>query len=80
MRFLLTVNTHKHKNVVDALIAGINSNRLYTDGFIDVCDIATTNVANATVSKVFFHPDITGVSGYTSDTNATGLAVAAAVS
>ena len=76
----LTVNSHTHKNVVDALIAAINSNKLYTDGFIDVVDTVTTNLANAAVSAIFFHPDITGVSGYTSDTDATGLAVAAAIS
>ena len=52
---------------------------MYTDGFIDVVDTVTTNLANATVSAILFHPDITGVSGYTSDTNATGLAVAAAL-
>jgi len=75
----LTVTSHKHKNVVDALVAAINSNKLYTDGFIDVVDTVTTNLADATVSKIFFHPDITGVSGYTSDTDATGLAVAAAL-
>jgi len=76
----LTVNTHTHRNVVDALVAAINSNKLYNDGFIDVVDTVTTNLANAAVSAIFFHPDITGVSGYTSDTNATGLAVAAAIS
>ena len=76
----LTVNTHTHKNVVDALVAAINSSKLYTDGFIDVADIATTNVANETVAKVFLHSDITAVAGYTSDTNATGLSVAAAIS
>tara|TARA_B100000424_G_scaffold195758_1_gene153144 strand:- start:266 stop:721 length:456 start_codon:yes stop_codon:yes gene_type:complete len=76
----LTVNTHTHKNVVDALVAAINSNKLYTDGFIDVVDTVTTNLANAAVSAIFFHPDITGVAGYTSDTNATGLSVAAAIS
>ena len=76
----LTVNTHTHKNVVDALVAAINSSKLYTDGFIDVVDTVTTNVANETVSKVFFHSDITGVSGYTSDTDATGFAVAIALS
>ena len=76
----LTVNTHTHKNVVDALVAAINSNTLYTDGFIDVVDTVTTNLANATVSAIFFHPDITGVAGYTSDTNATGLSVDVAIS
>jgi len=75
----LTVTSHKHKDVVDALVAAINSNKLYTDGFIDVVDTVTTNLADATVSKIFFHPNITGVSGYTSDTDATGLAVAAAL-
>ena len=76
----LTVNEHTHKNVVDSLVAAINSNRLYTDGFIDVVDTVTTNVANETVSAVFFHPDITGVDGYTDDTDATGISVAAALS
>jgi len=75
----LTVNNHTHRNVVDALVAAINSNKLYTDGFIDVVDTVTTNVANETVSAVFFHPDITGVDGYTSDTDATGFAVAVAL-
>ena len=76
----LTVNTHKHKDVADALIGAINSNRLYNDGFIDVVDAVTTNLANEVVSGVFFHPDITGITGYTSDTDATGIAVAIAVS
>jgi len=76
----LTVNTHTHKNVVDALVAAINSNKLYNDGFIDVVDTVTTNLANAAVDAIFFHSDITGVSGYTSDTNATGIAVAEALS
>ena len=75
----LTVNQHTHKNVVDALIGAINSNRLYTDGFIDVVDTVTTNLADATVSAIFFHPDITGVASYTSDTDATGFAVAEAL-
>jgi len=75
----LTVNAHTHKNVVDALVAAINSNKLYNDGFIDVVDTVTTNLANATIPAIFFHGDITGVSGYTDDTNATGLAVAAAL-
>ena len=75
----LTVNTHTHKNVVDALVAAINSNKLYTDGFIVVADVCTTNVANETVSKVFLHSDITAVSGYTSDTDASGIAVAVAL-
>ena len=76
----LTVNTHKHKDVADSLIAAINSNRLYNDGFIDVVDAVTTNLANETVSGIFFHPDITGITGYTNDTDATGIAVAIAVS
>ena len=75
----LTVNNHTHRNVVDALVAAINSNKLYNDGFIDVVDTVTTNVANETVSAVFFHPDIIGVDGYTSDTDATGFAVAVAL-
>ena len=62
------------------MVAAINSNKLYTDGFIDVVDTVTTNLANAAVSAIFFHPDITGVSGYTADTNATGIAVAEALS
>ena len=41
---------------------------------------AIAQAANATVSKIFLHPDITGVSGYTSDTDATGLATAIAIS
>jgi|TARA_R100000084_G_C4623817_1_gene134643 hypothetical protein len=76
----LTVNAHTHKNVVDALIAAINSNKLYTDGFIDVIDIVTTNLANETIDAIFFHPDLTGVDGYTSETNCTALTVAAAIS
>jgi len=75
----LTVNAHTHKNVVDALVAAINSNKLYNDGFIDVVDTVTTNLADATIPAIFFHSDITGVSGYTDDTDATGLAVAAAL-
>lgn len=75
----LTVNNHKHKNVADSLIAAINSNKLYNDGFIDVVDTVTTNIADETVSAVFFHPDITGVDGYTSDTDATGFSVAIAL-
>jgi hypothetical protein len=75
----LTVNNHTHKNVADALIGAINSNKLYNDGFIDVVDTVTTNLANASVDAIFFHSDITGVSGYTDDTDATGFAVAVAL-
>ncbi len=75
----LTVNNHTHRNVADALIGAINSNKLYNDGFIDVVDTVTTNLADATVDAIFFHSDITGVSGYTDDTDATGFAVAVAL-
>ena len=75
----LTVNNHTHRNVADALIGAINSNKLYNDGFIDVVDTVTTNLANASVDAIFFHSDITGVSGYTDDTDATGFAVAVAL-
>ena len=46
-------------------------------GLVIVADTVTTNVAGSTVDKVFIHPDITGFGGYTSDTNATGIACVA---
>tara|TARA_R100000231_G_C5220122_1_gene133286 strand:- start:66 stop:518 length:453 start_codon:yes stop_codon:yes gene_type:complete len=76
---LLLINEHKHKEVMDGIIRAINSNHLYTDGFIVVADTVTTNVANETVSKVFVHPDITGFKGYSSDTDCPAITVNAAV-
>ena len=76
---LLLITEHKHKEVMDGIIRAINSNHLYTDGFIVVADTVTTNVANETVSKVFVHPDITGFKGYNSDTDCAAIVVNAAV-
>ena len=58
----LTVTTHTHKAVVDTIIRAINSTGPnYSDGFIDVCDDVTTNTADAAVSAVRIHPDISGI-------------------
>ena len=74
----IACNTHRHQGVINAIIGAMND--VHSDGFIDVCDDVTTNYANATVSAVRLHGDITGIGGYTSDTVITGISVAAAIS
>ena len=73
----VAVTTHRHQPVIDTIIRAMNGT--HSDGFIDVCDDVTTNYANATVSAVRLHGDITSMGGYTSDTNMTGISVAAAM-
>ena len=73
----VAVNTHRHQGVINAIIGAMND--VHRDGFIDVCDDVTTNFAGSTISAVRLHGDITSMGGYTSDTNMTGISVAAAL-
>jgi len=70
----LTVNTNSHKEAMAGIIQAINGSKT---GVVVVADTVTTNTAGATVDTVFIHPDITGMGGYTSDTNFTGIACVA---
>ena len=75
---IIKITTHKHKEVIDELIRAINSNGpLYNDGFIDVLDNVTTNLANETVSPIKISKHILDIGGYTSDTDITGLVMKA---
>ena len=78
----LTVTAHRHKAVTDAILRAITSSGpMYGDGFIDIVDDCTTIVSgDATRVATSIHSDLTSVSGYTSDTNLTGLSVAVALS
>ena len=71
---VLAVNTNSHREVMAGIIQAINGSK---NGVVVVADTVTTNVAGTTVDKVFVHGDITGFGGYTSDTNATGIACVA---
>ena len=70
----LTINSNQHREVMNGIVQAINNSKT---GLVVVADTVTTNVAGSTVDKVFIHPDITGFGGYTSDTNATGIACVA---
>ena len=77
----VAVNTHRHKGVIDTVIRAMSSiSGKHNDGFIDVCDDVVTNFAGSTIPAVRIHNDITSMGGYTSDTNMTGISVAAAIS
>ena len=71
---VLAVNTNSHREVMACIIQAINGSKT---GVVVVADTVTTNTAGTTVDKVFVHGDITGFGGYTSDTNATGIACVA---
>tara|TARA_Y100000592_G_C5333448_1_gene250687 strand:- start:178 stop:645 length:468 start_codon:yes stop_codon:yes gene_type:complete len=71
---VLTVNTNAHKEAMAGIIQAINGSKT---GVVVVADTVTTNTAGSTVDTVFIHPDITGMGGYTSDTNFTGIACVA---
>ena len=71
---VLTVNTNSHREVMAGIIQAINGSK---NGVVVVADTVTTNTAGTTVDKVYVHGDITGFGGYTSDTNATGIACVA---
>ena len=71
---VLTVNTNAHKEAMAGIVQAINASKT---GLVVVADTVTTNVAGSTVDTTFVHRDITGMGGYTSDTNFTGIAVAA---
>ena len=71
---VLAVNTNSHREVMAGIIQAINGSK---NCVVVVADTVTTNVAGTTVDKVFVHGDITGFGGYTSDTNATGIACVA---
>ena len=67
----LLISSNQHREVMNGIVQAINNSKT---GVIVVADTVTTNTAGTTVDKVFIHPDITGFGGYTSDTNATGIA------
>ena len=71
---VLAVNTNSHREVMAGIIQAINGSK---NGVVVVADTVTTNTAGTTVDKVYVHGDITGFGGYTSDTNATGIACVA---
>ena len=73
----IACNTHRHQGVINAIIGAMND--VHRDGFIDVCDDVVTNFAGSTIPAVRLHSDITSMGGYTSDTNMTGISVAAAM-
>ena len=70
----LLINSNQHREVMNGIVQAINGSKT---GVVVVADTVTTNTAGTTVDKVFIHPDITGFGGYTSDTNATGIAAVA---
>ena len=73
----IACNTHRHQGVINAIIRAMND--VHSDGFIDVCDDVVTTYGGATIPAVRLHGDITSMGGYTSDTNMTGISVAAAM-
>jgi len=74
----IACTTHRHQSVIDSIVRAMND--VHSDGFIDVCDDVVTNFANSTISEVRLNSNITSMGGYTSDTNMTGISVAAAIS
>ena len=70
----LLISSNQHREVMNGIVQAINGS---STGVVVVADTVTTNVAGTTVGKVFIHPNITGFGGYTSDTNATGIAAVA---
>ena len=70
----LLISSNQHREVMSHLVAAINNSKT---GLITVVDTVTTNVAGTTVDKIFSSPLITGMGGYTSDTNFTGIACVA---
>ena len=70
----LLISSNQHREVMSHLVAAINNSKT---GLITVVDTVTTNVAGTTVDKIFSPPLITGMGGYTSDTNFTGIACVA---
>ena len=73
----IACTTHRHQPVIDAIIRAMNG--VHSDGFIDVCDDVVTNYADSTVSAVRLNSNISSMGGYTSDTDMTGISVAAAM-
>ena len=70
----LLISSNQHREVMNHLVQAINNSKT---GLITVVDTVTTNVAGTTVDKIFSSPLITGMGGYTSDTNFTGIACVA---
>ena len=70
----LLINSNQHKEVMSGIVQAINNSKT---GVVVIADTVTTNVAGDTVGSVFIHPDITGMGGYTSDTNFTGMRITA---
>tara|TARA_R100001460_G_scaffold96909_1_gene139329 strand:+ start:341 stop:799 length:459 start_codon:yes stop_codon:yes gene_type:complete len=66
---------HTQKEIIETIIQAINSNQLYTDGFITVFDHVTTNLANEAVEEIKIHPSITGPFAYVADDNCTAITV-----
>jgi len=73
----IACTTHRHQPVIDAIIRAMND--VHSDGFIDVCDDVVTNYAGSTISAVRLNSNISSMGGYTSDTDMTGISVAAAM-
>ena len=70
----LLISSNQHREVMNGLVAAINGS---STGILVVRDNVTTNVAGNTVSAVSLLPEITGLAGYTSDTDFTGIACVA---
>ena len=53
--------THRHKEVMEALIRKINGMKSNSkaEGFLVVADNVVTNAADATVPSVYFNKDVT---------------------
>ena len=73
----IACTAHRHQPVIDAIVRSMHD--VHSDGFIDVCDDVVTNFAGNTVTAVRLNNDISSMGGYTSDTNMTGISVAAAM-
>lgn len=79
----VTVTAHRHKKVMDEILRAISSTGpMYGDGFIDVVDTCTVIAGGAAGSRTAtsIHPDLTGVSGYSDDTDFAGFVVFDALS
>ena len=57
----LTITTHRHKEVMSALIREINGMKSNpkAKGFLTVADDVTTNVAGSTIAAGYFHANVT---------------------
>lgn len=57
----LTIDANKHETVMKALVQAINGKKSNpkSDGVLVVADDVVTNAANASVSAVYFHANVT---------------------